>query len=200
VAVDENTRAIFRAQLRALSPISDEDFGALEPALRVRDLAKGDVFLAAGDRAIEAGTILAGVLREYYPVEDGREVTRNFAGPGDGIGSLSDLISGEPSKSSVAAETHARVAVMPWKVLRAAADHVPSLDRLLAKLTERLYLLKSQREYELLALDAEARYLRFRARFAAIEEQIALKQVASYVGITPEHLSRLRKKIAERSE
>ena len=51
------------------------------------------------------------------------------------------------------------------------------------------------REYELLALDAEARYLRFRARYAALEAAIPLRQVASYIGITPEHLSRLRRRL-----
>ena len=59
--------------------------------------------------ALVTGTVVTGVMREYYPLEDGREVTRNFAGPGDGIGSLSDLISGEASKSAIAAETDARI-------------------------------------------------------------------------------------------
>ena len=55
----------------------------------------------------------------------------------------------------------------------------------------------ASREYELLALDAEARYLRFRERYASIEGAIALKQVASYVGVTPEHLSRLRRRLGD---
>ena len=50
-----------------------------------------------------------------------------------------------------------------------------------------------------LALDAEARYLGFRDRFAAIESQIALRTVASYIGITPEHLSRLRRQLGGRA-
>jgi CRP-like cAMP-binding protein len=182
-----------RDALRRAWPLADADFAALEPQLRARELARGARLLAAGDRATHAGIVLAGVLREYFPLADGREVTRNFAGPGDGVGSLSDLLSTEPARTSVAAETDARVVVLPWASLRAAADHSRSLERFLAVTTERLYLAKAAREFELLALDADARYSRFRERFAAIEGEIALRHVASYVGVTPEHLSRLRR-------
>jgi CRP-like cAMP-binding protein len=58
--------------------------------------------------------------------------------------------------------------------------------------TERLYLLKSEREYELLALDAEQRYRAFQARYPGLEARVTQRHVASYLGITPEHLSRLR--------
>ncbi|HEY1547546.1 MAG TPA: Crp/Fnr family transcriptional regulator [Kofleriaceae bacterium] len=182
-----------RDALRRAWPLGDADFAALEPQLRVRELARGGLLLTAGDHATSAGIVLAGVLREYFPLADGREVTRNFAGPGGGVGSLSDLLSTEPARTCIAAETDARVIVMPWASLRAAADHSRELERFLALTTERLYLAKAAREFELLALDADARYSRFRERFAAIEGEIALRHVASYVGVTPEHLSRLRR-------
>jgi CRP-like cAMP-binding protein len=190
-------RARFRSYLRAVSPLADRELELADPA-RARVVARGEHFLSAGDRAVDCGTLLAGVMREYYPLADGREVTRGFAGPGDGIGSLSDLLSGEPARSSVIAETDARIAVVPWARLRELAARTPAWGRFLARITERLYLLKAAREYELLALDAEARYARFRDRYAAIEGDIPLKQVASYVGITPEHLSRLRRRLAAR--
>lgn len=188
-------RQALHAHLREVSRLDAGELAVLDGA-RVRGYARGAAFLEAGERAVTCGVVMRGVMREYYPLEDGREVTRNFAGPGDGVGSLSDLISGEPARSSVVAETDARVVVFPWRVVREAADRMPGWARFLAVVTERLYLAKARREYELLALDAEARYRAFRARFAAIEEAIALRQVASYVGITPEHLSRLRRRLA----
>jgi len=189
-------RALFHAHLARVSELAATELAVLDAA-RVRSYARAAVFLDAGDRAVDCGIVLTGVMREYYPLADGREVNRNFAGPGDGVGSLSDLISGEPSSSSVMAETDARVVVFPWRVVRDAADRAPGWSRFVSTITERLYLAKARREYELLALDAEARYLAFRKRFAAFEDDIALRQVASYVGITPEHLSRLRRRLAD---
>jgi CRP-like cAMP-binding protein len=189
-------RAAFHAHLVRVSELAASDLAVLDGA-RTRTCVRGASFLEAGDRAVDCGIVLAGVMREYYPLADGREANRNFAGPGDGVGSLSDLISGEPSKSSVMAETDARIVVFPWGVLHDAAQRMPAWNRFVASITERLYVAKARREYELLALDAEARYVQFRKRFAALENDIALRQVASYVGITPEHLSRLRRRIAD---
>jgi CRP-like cAMP-binding protein len=196
MALTPPDRDAFRAHLRRVAPLTDDDLAALDGGARVRGFARGEAFLRAGDVAVDCGTVLSGVMREYYPLADGREVTRGFAGAGDGVGSLSDLLSGEAARSSVVAETAARIVVLPWAHLRDAAARLPAWARFLARVTERLYLAKAAREYELLALDAEARYLRFRARYAALEAEIPLRQAASYVGVTPEHLSRLRRRLA----
>ena len=194
----EQDRATFRALLRRLGAVADDDFAAVEAHARVRRLARGELFLRPGDQAIECGTILSGLIREYFLLADGREVTRGFAGPGDNVGSLSDLLLDAPARSSVVADAEARVVMIPWRRFRAIADQRPAWAQVIAGITERLYLAKAAREYELLALDAEARYLRFRAQYAALEPAIALRQVASYVGITPEHLSRLRRRLGAR--
>ncbi len=183
-----------RAALRRVAPLSDDDCAQLDGSARVIELSRGESFLRAGDVATMCGTLLSGVLREHYPLDDGREVTRGFAGPGDGVGSLSDLLVGAPSRSSIVAETDARVAIMPWATLRELSRTVPAWTRFLAQITEQLYLRKAEREYELLALDAGERYRRFRVRYSALEDQIPLRAVASYIGITPEHLSRLRRR------
>src|SRR5258706_7308847 len=176
--------------LAALRTSLDEaQLAAVARHVSVRRLVRGEAFLAAGDRATMCGTITDGLLREYFPLADGREVTRGFAGPGDPVGSLSDLLLDQPARSTVTAETAARVIVMPWPALR---DTAPQL---VAQITQRLYLAKAEREYELLALDAEARYARFRTRYAALEPAIAQRHVASYIGVTPEHLSRLRRRL-----
>src|SRR5262249_47618013 len=103
------------ADLGALRASLDEaQLAAVARHAAVRTLARGEPFLAAGDRATLCGTIIEGVLREYFPLADGREVTRGFAGPGDPIGSLSDLLLDEPARSCVVAETPARITVLQW--------------------------------------------------------------------------------------
>lgn len=198
-AMTASDRRAFARALRAVSPLADDELAILEAHATVRMLPRGEMFLAAGDRAVDCGVVALGVMREYFPLPDGREVTRSFAGPGDGVGSLSDLLSGEPARSAATAVTDTRLLLVPWVVLRDAALRVPAWTQFLARTTERLYLAKAQREYELLALDAAARYRAFRARFAALEAAIPLRDVASYVGVTPEHLSRLRRRKTARA-
>lgn len=192
-------RKALRDSLRLSVAFSDDDLAAIEPHARVRQLTQDEVFLRCGDRAIECGIVISGLMREYFPLEDGREVTRGFAGAAGAVGSLSDLLSQQPARSQVSAERPTRLVVMPWAKVEALIETHPRWTQYYALTVERLYLAKAQREYELLALDAEARYERFRALYAQLEPQIALRHVASYVGITPEHLSRLRRRSATAS-
>jgi len=48
--------------------------------------------MECGERVVDPGNLLSGLIREYFPLEDGREVTRGFVGPGEFVGSLSDLL------------------------------------------------------------------------------------------------------------
>jgi len=184
--------AALAAHLRA-EGLSDADRALLAPTTRVRALARGEAVLRAGDRAVDAGVVVTGALREFYPLADGREVTRGFAGPGTYLGSLSDLLADAPARSTIEAVVASTVALIPWAAIRAAAATHPAWAALIHRVVERLYLAKAEREYELLALDAAARYDRFRARYAALEPVLSQRHVASYVGITPEHLSRVRR-------
>ena len=188
-------RTAFFAYLRRSVAFSEADLAPVETEAQLRRLPAHTAFLRCGDLAVDCGTVLTGLVREYFPLEDGREVTRGFAGPGDFVGSLSDLLRGQPALSSVVAEADTRVAVVPWRRIRELIAQRPAWAEFHARVTERLYLAKAAREYELLALDAEARYHRFRTLYAALEPAIALRHVASYVGITPEHLSRLRRRL-----
>ena len=188
-------RSAFFTYLRRTAPLDDADLAAIEVDAQVRQLPARTMFLQCGEIAVQCGTVLTGLVREAIPLEDGREVTRGFLGPGDFVGSLSDLLSGQPSLSSVIVEKETRAVVLPWRRVRELVAERPAWAEFYARVTERLYLAKAAREYELLALDAEARYRRFRTMYAALEPSIALRHVASYVGITPEHLSRLRRRL-----
>lgn len=188
-------RSAFFASVRRIAPLTDEDLAAIDAEARIRCLAARTPFLECGARAVHAGNVLSGLVREYFLLEDGREVTRGFAGPGEFVGSLSDLLAGQPALSSVVAELDSRLVVVPWRHVRHLLAQRPNWATFLSRITERLYLAKAAREYELLALDAEARYHRFRALYATLEPAIPLRHVASYVGITPEHLSRLRRRL-----
>ncbi|MBK9032877.1 MAG: Crp/Fnr family transcriptional regulator [Myxococcales bacterium] len=187
--------AWWRATLTRQAPLAEADLAAVTPHLRVKTLAAGEAYLRSGAPAVAVGLIRAGLVRETFLVADGRERVRAFGIAGDFAGSLSDLLRGGAARCEVIACAPTRVLTVPWAVIARAAAARPAWRGLVAAVTERLYLLKAEREYELLALDAHDRYQRFRARLAAIEPLVPQRHVASYLGITPEHLSRLRRRL-----
>lgn len=183
--------ASLHARFLAIAALSDDELAAL-PTPERRELWAGGYFLRAGERASEVATVLSGGLREYFLLADGTERCKGFNLPGEFAGSLSDLLSEGPSRHWVVAEVPTVLAVTPWAEYAALADRWPGWQRFARVVAERLYLRKVEREHELLALDAAARYRRTLQRWPTLEQVFKQRHIASYIGITPVHLSRLR--------
>ena len=191
--------AAFRAAVRAIAELDEDALAAAERQLTPRSLARGEHFLRAGDQAAEVIFVVEGVLREYFLLEDGTERTKAFVVEHQISGSLADLLSGEPSRASIVAEEPVRGLVIAHRALRALGERHPAWSTFGLRVKEGLLARKAQREYELLALDAAARYRAFAEQFPGLEARVAAKQVASYLGITAVHLSRLRRRRAGRA-
>ena len=184
---------------RALSALGPLDGQALHDGLdvcRVRELARGECLLRAGERASLLGVVVSGLMREFFITSSGVERTKNFCPPGQWTGSLPDLLSHAPARSFIVAEERTRLVLLRWDELLALEARHPSYATLARRSAERLLLVKAEREYELICLDAEARYQAFQARYGALESRLSGRHVASYLGITPVHLSRLRRRRA----
>jgi CRP-like cAMP-binding protein len=99
----------------------------------------------------------------------------------------------DPALSSSVAVTPVRVVVVPWARIGEVRYAHPAWNRFSVRVLEHFYLLKARREYEPLALDAAGRYDVFRQAFPGLEDRVKQADIASYLGISPEHLSRLRR-------
>jgi CRP-like cAMP-binding protein len=87
-----------------------------------------------------------------------------------------------------------QVAQFSYHVLEERFDRHPSWERLGRRLAEEHYIERERREYHLLALDAGERYQRFLEDFPGLAERITQANIASYIGIKPESLSRLHRR------
>jgi CRP-like cAMP-binding protein len=160
--------------------------------LRAYRLSRREHLLVAGQHATWAGLLVSGLLREYFVSDKGVERTKSIVTPLQFTGSLADLLGGEPSRANIVAEEPSRLLLAPWSELRALEQASPAWAALQRRSLEHLLLYKAQREYQFLCLDAEARYAAFLQRHPDLEARVAAHDIASYLGITPVHLSRLR--------
>lgn len=182
----------FVTGMNALSPLSDEDLADAAKLCQRLSLDKGEALLRAGEQAHLVGFVVSGGLREHYVLADGDERTKGFSLPGWFAGSLSDLISGEVSKVWIEAAAPSVLLTLPWADVRRWQETRPAWTRFGWRVAERLYMMKVEREYELLAMDAAARLEATLARWPTLERVFSQRDIASYVGVTPVHLSRLR--------
>ncbi|MCH2046911.1 MAG: Crp/Fnr family transcriptional regulator, partial [Saprospiraceae bacterium] len=91
--------------------------------------------------------------------------------------------------------TDCKVWVADFVKIEALYDQYHDLERLGRKIAEQYFLEKEQKELEMALLDADKRYLLMRERFPTIEASIPQYYIASYLGISPTQLSRIRRKL-----
>lgn len=182
----------FVAGMSALSPLVGQDLAEAASLCQRLCLDKGEALLRAGEQAHLVGFVVSGGLREHYVLADGGERTKGFSLPGWFAGSLSDLISGEVSKVWIEAAVPSVLLTLPWAQVRRWQEARPAWTHFAWRVAERLYMMKVEREYELLAMDAAARLDATLARWPTLEQVFSQRDIASYVGVTPVHLSRLR--------
>lgn len=162
------------------------------PLFHARVLGRGEYLLRAGERAELAGVLVNGLLREHFVTERGVERTKSFVTALQFTGSLADLLSGEPARPFIVAEESSRVVLAPYAELRRLEQLWPSWAAAARRSLEHLLLSKAEREYQFMCLDAEHRYAAFLARHPDLEARVAATHIASYLAMTPVHLSRLR--------
>ena len=165
---------------------------ALAALLTARAFQKDDWLLRGGERAQFLFFITRGLVREFYIDAAGAEHTRTFLKEGSFTGSLVDLISGRPAITWIQALEPVETLAFAYSDFTQLSDQHPSLQRTARRFVEDLYVRKVSREYQLQALSARERYELWIQDWGAIDSRIRRRDLASYLGMTPEYLSRLR--------
>ena len=189
--------ALFAAFTR-FAPVPDAALRALGAVTTPRAFEPNELLLRGGQLATQCYFLSRGLVREYYVGDRGAEHTRSFIAEGGVTGSLLDLQSDEPSITWIQALEATVTFAWSYRELDALCDRFPAFHVVARRWAEALYRRKARREHEMLALGAAERYARWRLENASLDARISRRLLASYLGVTPEHLSRLSRR-AERT-
>ncbi|MDO6438700.1 Crp/Fnr family transcriptional regulator [Cyclobacterium sp. 1_MG-2023] len=160
----------------------------------VYSLKKGEFFLKEGEVATNFGFLKQGVVRAFYRNDDGVEYNKHFFTDNNMIGGYSSLVTQLPNTINQQALTDCVILIGNYKKLIDLLDHHQDLERLLRKIAERYFVDKEKREVEIVLLEANKRYAIFQNEYPDLEQVIPQYHIASYLGITPTQLSRIRAK------
>ena len=161
----------------------------------VRRISKKDHLFEQGDPCVVECFVVKGTLRVYYTDLKGQEHVLNFAFPDWWVGDMASFLSGEPSSLSVQALEDTIVLTIDPERKEALLEAHPKLERFFRIIIQK-HLSAFQKRF-LLTLSASAteRYQELIRRSPGIEQLVPQHQIASYLGILPESLSRMKKQL-----
>lgn len=184
------------AYISKISPVSDDTVERLLELFRPVSLKKHEYFVSAGEYAQHIGFLKKGVVRAYFLNEEGKEYTKQFFVAPTIIGAYTALLTKQTNKIAQQALTNCEIWIADFSELEKLYDEFHDLERLGRRIAEFYFLEKEQKEIEMALLDADKRYLIMREKFPSIESIVPQYHIASYLGISPTQLSRIRRKLS----
>lgn len=179
-----------------LTPVSPESWERFAALFTPKTLLKGEYFIDDGQMAKEIGFLEKGILRAFYRNAEAVEYNKHFFVNPCFVGGYASLITGRPNQIIQQALTDCIIHVASFKDIQHLYPTCPDIERGARVLAEQFFVQKEQREIEIVLLDADKRYQLFKQEFPQLEQQIPQYHIASYLGITPTQLSRIRRKMA----
>ncbi len=175
--------------------VNNKSIEALATLAQEISFPKQSTILNIGEKQDYIYLILQGMARSYYIDEKGNDITKLFMRENEFM--IGESLFMEESLEVFEAIEHLRCLRFPAKKYKESLFSDPVLERLYIGMLERTIRYKMRREYAFQCLNATERYLEFQKTYPRIEERLPQNLIASYLGITKESLSRIRKKLSE---
>jgi CRP-like cAMP-binding protein len=185
-----------KAYLDQLATISNLDWDFFTSKLQRRVIQKKTIFLKLNHIENHISFIESGFVRLYIPKENPeKEITFGFSFKDQFISAYDSFLTQEPSAYQLQALTETTLLSITYSDLQEVYKKTQIGDFIGRLAAERLFLIKSKREQNLLNLNAEERYVGLFKERPELLKVIPLKYISSYIGITAQALSRIRRRI-----
>jgi CRP-like cAMP-binding protein len=184
-----------REELSRYCPLPDQEWDRVAVMLRPVVLKKGGIFIDIDQVPDRMGFIAKGIFRVYYITERGDEKILVFRNENHFLTAFSAFLEGTPSWYAIQSLEDSELFCFTLMEYNRIMNGHPCWNTLTRKYVESLFIEKEKRERGFLSEDASTRYLTFRQSYPGFEERIPQYYIASYLGITPVALSRIRKKL-----
>lgn len=162
--------------------------------LQEEDHRKGTFVLRQDESCSHIYFINSGILRAFYTTPEGKESTIMFGLKGWWITDMYCFLNEHSAMVSIQVVQDCNVLKLSKTNLDALYQQIPQFNKFFRVLMQNAYCREQLRMIQNLSLPAKERYEQFIQRYPQIAANITLKQIASYLGITPEFLSTVRSK------
>ncbi|MBO0930635.1 Crp/Fnr family transcriptional regulator [Fibrella aquatilis] len=194
----QNQLDVLRASMQQWIPLDEALWADLQQRLHYRIYQKRQVLIAEGQLSREIAFVVCGAFR-YHKDIDGEEVTTYFSFENDWIGAYADFVRQSPSEVTIEAMETSELLVLSYDDMQALYQKHPMFERFGRLIAEHLLTCFGDRMASLLLKTPEERYEKTLADNRHYFERVPQHYIASYLGIRPESLSRLRNRMMRKA-
>jgi len=182
------------AYLNQIVSFTNEEMEVFTSLFSVVELKKNEYLALEGEYATRLAFLSTGVIRAFYRNDKGVEYNKTFFFNQGFVGAYSSLVTGNINKINIQCLTPCTLFIADYSQITKLYHTHPKVERLARILAEYFFVSKEKREIELVMLDATKRYRIFQEEHPGLENLIQQYHIASYLGVSPTQLSRIRAK------
>ncbi|MNX29811.1 Anaerobic regulatory protein [compost metagenome] len=156
------------------------------------------ILLKAGEVCTHSFFVTKGILRSYTIDENGVEHVMSFACPGWWIADMYSYLSQRPGQLYIEVNEDADVVLLSKENQEQLYHAIPKTERFFRILIENSLVANQQRLIDNLSFTAEARYDKFTKKYKELVNCLPQKQIASYIGVTPEFFSKMKARLLKK--
>lgn len=179
---------------KEIVPLTEADILSILPKLEVKVVKRKEFFLQEGQISKHMRFIVKGSLYAYYMEENGKEHITQLGIEQWWINDLYSYLSELPSRLYIRANEDTTLIQISKRNLEILYKEVPALSEFWRLKIQHAYVNLQERTFENVRSDAYTKYRKFISDYPTIEQRFPQYMIASYLGITVEYLSYLRKK------
>lgn len=181
-----------RNYLNEKGEFSDRDLELIQSVAVEKKLRKHQFLLQEGDVCYHSSFVVKGLLKAYHVDSKGTEHIVQFAPENYWTGDRESLESGNPSKLNIDAIENSEVIMFKQTDLKMLREEIPSFDQMTMQITSKNVLTLEGRIFSNITLSTEEKYYSFLDQYPDLANRIPQHMIASYIGVSPETLSRIR--------
>ena len=189
---------LIKSQINSIVSLNNEEWCQFLPFIESKNLKKNSYFLEEGQVCESIAFINSGVLIYFKFLENGKEVTTDFAFKSDWVTDNQSRLNNLPSVINIKAIVPSEILILKSKDLQYLFERIPKIERLYRIVMDQAFTKFTQLSIDLQILSAKDRYVKMLKEYPDISQNVPLYHIANYLGIAPKSLSRIRNEICGR--
>ena len=183
--------------LKLIGQLPQEEWDYFKSLFHISHFKKGDYFVSAGDFSMNFGFVEKGLVRYFYTTFEGEEFNQTFKVENELVMSFTSILVGEPSNFSIQALEDTSIHLTDYKNIQELYKRHVGWQELGRRIAEENFIVKTKREEQLLLYNAQDRYKNFCKKFPHLLQRLSQVHISSFLGISPETLTRIIRKSRE---